>query len=98
MQNMRFSVIFADERKEDQTKIPGECPPRNVLGISRMAHPDHYSLAHCKADNLYHVVEMDIFPRGRDGHYFRIRPKYPENVRLTICLGVVEWLILTVVP
>jgi len=54
-------VIFAYEHKEDQTKMPGECPPRNVLGSSRMAHPDHYSLAHCKAD---------ILPRGRDGFYF----------------------------
>ena len=63
-----------------------------------MAHPDRCSLAHCEVDNPYHVVEMDILLRGRDGHYFRMRPKYPENVRLAMCLGVVEWLILTVVP
>ena len=50
MQNVRFLVIFAYEHKEDQTKMPGECLPRNVLGSSRMAHPDHYSLAHCEAD------------------------------------------------
>ena len=48
IQNVRFSVIFAKERKEDLTKMPGECPPRNVLGSSRMAHlPD---CSWCEAD------------------------------------------------
>ena len=61
MQNVRFSVIFAYERKEDLTKMPGECPPRNVLGSSRKAHlPDCCSLAHCEADidggQRYHAV------------------------------------------
>ena len=68
-----LGVIFAYERKEDQTKIPGECPPRNVLGSSRMAHPDHSSLAICEAD---------ILPRGRDGHYFFFRVVKVDNILL----------------
>ena len=70
---------FSYERKEDQTKILGECPPRNVLGSSRMAHPDHCSLAHCEADHVisrgarqtarYHAVRditMSASPIGRE--------------------------------
>ena len=70
---------FSYERKEDQTKIPRECPPRNVLGSSRMAHPDHYSLAHCKAD---------ILPRGIVGFYF-----FTAWSRWTLfyCVVEMEW-------
>ena len=49
---VRFLVIFAYERKEDQTKIPRECPLHHVLGSSRMVHPDHCSLAHSEVDIL----------------------------------------------